>query len=300
MSSTNDERWPRSVGVIGLGIMGSALARHLSRAGREVIGFDIDAARIDALAGTRFRSAPSCSAVGDEADLILTSLPSEEALTTAVGGVLEARRRPDRALVELSTLSLGCKHREYERLARAEIAMLDTPISGTGAQAAAGDLVLYVSGDEGVSQRCRPVFADFSRQQIYLGAFGAGTKMKLVANLLVAIHNVAAAEAVSFGSRLGLDAASLCDVLAAGAGQSRMLEVRGPMMARGVYEPATMKLDVWQKDMRLIKALAEDSGAATPLFDATIPLYFAAIAEGHGQMDTAAVRLALEAAAKRP
>ena len=79
--------------------------------------------------------------------------------------------------------------------------MLDTPISGTGAQAAAGDLVLYVSGDEELSQRCRPVFAGFSRQAIFLGAFGAGTKMKFVANLLVAIHNVAAAEAVSLGLR---------------------------------------------------------------------------------------------------
>ena len=77
-----------------------------------------------------------------------------------------------------------------------------------------------------------------------------------------------------------------------------MLEIRGPMMARGVYEPATMKLDVWQKDMRLIKEFAQETGAATPLFDATIPLYLAAIAEGHGRMDTAAVRLALEAAAK--
>ena len=300
MSSPRDERWPRSVGVIGLGIMGSALARHLSRAGREVIGFDIDAARVHALAGAHFRSAPSCSAVGEEADLILTSLPNEHALATAVGGILEARRRPDRALAELSTLSLACKRREFERLARAGIAMLDTPISGTGAQAVAGDLVLYVSGDETLSQRCRPILADFSRQQLYLGAFGAGTKMKLVANLLVAIHNVAAAEAVSLGLRLGLDAASLCDVLSAGAGQSRMLEVRGPMMARGVYEPATMKLEVWQKDMRLIKALAEESGASTPLFDATIPLYLAAAAVGNSQMDTAAVRLALEAAGKSP
>ena len=80
--------------------------------------------------------------------------------------------------------------------------MLDTPISGTGAQAAAGDIVLYVSGDEDLSQRCLGVFADFSRKAIYLGPFGAGTKMKFVANLLVAIHNVAAAEAVSLGLAL--------------------------------------------------------------------------------------------------
>jgi L-threonate 2-dehydrogenase len=298
LSSARDNSWPKAVGVIGLGIMGSALARHLSDAGRDVIGFDIDPGRAHALAGTHFRSAPSVAAVDEKAELILTSLPSEDALAQAVNSIIATPRTPNRAVVELSTLSLACKHRESDRLARAGIAMLDTPISGTGAQAAAGDLVLYVSGDEELSQRCRPVFACFSRQQIYLGAFGAGTKMKFVANLLVAIHNVAAAEAVSLGLRLGLDDASLCDVLSAGAGQSRMLEVRGPMMARGVYEPATMKLDVWQKDMRLIKALALEIGAPTPLFDATIPLYLAAIDEGHGQMDTAAVRLALETSSK--
>ncbi|HEY1779323.1 MAG TPA: NAD(P)-dependent oxidoreductase [Roseiarcus sp.] len=299
MSVASSESWPRSVGVIGLGIMGSAVARRLAAAGREVVGFDIDASRAETLAGPRFRKAGSVRAVAEQSDLLLTSLPTEEALTAVVNGVLEAPQRPGQAVVELSTLSLACKQREFDRLAAAGIAMLDTPISGTGSQAAVGDVVLYVSGDEDLSQRCLGVFADFSRRAIHLGSFGAGTKMKFVANLLVAIHNVAAAEAVSLGLRCGLDPASLCDVLAAGAGQSRMLEVRGPMMVQGAYEPATMKLSVWQKDMRLIKAFAHETGAATPLFDTTIPLYLAAVAEGHGQMDTAAVRLALEASANR-
>jgi L-threonate 2-dehydrogenase len=297
LSAVGDDLWPRSIGVIGLGIMGSAVARHLAAVGREVIGFDIDAARAQVVAGPRFRKAASPAAAAEEADLLLTSLPTEDSLAAVVDAILGADRRSGQALVELSTLSLECKQREFERLASAGVAMLDTPISGTGAQAAAGDLVLYVSGDEDVSRRCLPVFADFSRRALYLGAFGSGTKMKFVANLLVAIHNVAAAEALSLGLRCGLDAASLCQVLSAGAGQSRMLEVRGPMMVKGVYEPPTMKLDVWQKDMRLIKAFARETGTPTPLFDTTIPLYRAAIAEGHGQMDTAAVRLALEASA---
>jgi 3-hydroxyisobutyrate dehydrogenase-like beta-hydroxyacid dehydrogenase len=298
LNIASDASWPRSIGVIGLGIMGSAVARRLAAAGREVIGFDIDPSRAQEIAEPRFRKAASSASAAEEADLLLTSLPAEDSLAAVVDAILGARRRSDQALVELSTLSLACKRRELERLASAGVAMLDTPVSGTGAQAAAGDLVLYVSGDEAVSRRCLPVFADFSRKAIYLGAFGAGTKMKFVANLLVAVHNVAAAEAVSLGLRYGLDAVSLCEVLSAGAGQSRMLEIRGPMMVQGVYEPPTMKLDVWQKDMRLIEAFAHEAGVATPLFDATIPLYRAAVAQGHGQKDTAAVRLALEASAK--
>ena len=292
--------WPRSIGVIGLGIMGSSVARHLATAGREVIGFDTDAGRYRVLAGRNFRGADSATSVSREADLLLTSLPSEPALEATVDAILDGPGRPGQVIVELSTLSLACKVGQSERLAAAGIAMLDCPISGTGAQAAARDIVLYVSGDEEIDRRCRAVFADFSRKAIYLGAFGNGTRMKFAANLLVAIHNVAAAEAISLGLRCGLDPATLCEVLSAGAGQSRMLEVRGPMMVAGAYAPPTMKLDVWQKDMRLIKEFAAQIGASTPLFDTTIPLYREAIASGHGQEDTAAVRLALEARAGTP
>lgn len=292
------DQWPRSVGVIGLGIMGSSVARHLAAAGRQVIGFDTDGARRDAVAESQIRIANSAGEVTTDADLLLTSLPSDNALTITVDAILDARPRRDQVLVELSTLSLPCKVRAFDRLAAAGVAMLDTPISGTGAQAAAGDIVLYVSGDKHVAERCEPTFADFSRRAIYLGAFGSGTRMKFVANLLVAIHNVAAAEALSLGLRCGLDPTTLCDVLGAGAGQSRILEVRGPMMVRDAYRPATMKLDVWQKDMRLIEDFARQIGAATPLFDATAPLYRAAIASGYGEEDTAAVRLVLDASAR--
>jgi 3-hydroxyisobutyrate dehydrogenase-like beta-hydroxyacid dehydrogenase len=263
-----------------------------------VIGFDSDTPRGKQLASAGVRLAKSTAEVAEQADLIFSSLPSQEALEGTVAAIVGARRRLGQVLVELSTLSLACKIGEAERLAAAGVAMLDTPISGTGAQAAKGDIALYVSGKQAICERCRPVFADFSREVFYLGELGNGTRMKLVANLLVAIHNVAAAEALSLGLRCGLDPSTLCRVLAAGAGQSRMLEVRGPMMVEGVYEPPTMKLEVWQKDMRLIADFANAVGAATPLFDATVPLYRAATGD-HPRNDTAAVRLAVEALADR-
>jgi putative dehydrogenase len=292
--------WPSAVGVIGLGIMGSSVARHLAAAGRRVIGFDTDGARLQVLAGHGIRMVESAAAAAAEADLLLTSLPSEQALEATVDAMVQASRPPNQVLTELSTLSLEGKTRQSKRLAAAGVLMLDCPISGTGAQAAVKDIVLLVSGDEAVGRRCQRVFDDFSRSAIYLGPFGNGTRMKLVANLLVAIHNVAAAEAISLGVHCGLDPATLCDVLCAGAGNSRMLEMRGPMMVREVYEPPTMKLDVWQKDMGLIKEFAQRVGVVTPLFDATAPLYRAAVAAGHGQEDTAAVRSALEALSSRP
>ena len=134
----------------------------------------------------------------------------------------------------------------------------------------------------------------FSRAHYYVGPFGAGSKMKFVANLLVAIHNVAAAEGLVLAKKAGLDPALTLKVIADGAGTSRMLQVRGPMMVKGDYSDVTMKLDVWQKDMTIIADFAREIGCPTPLFAATAPLYLAALAMGRGDEDTGAVCAVLE------
>jgi 3-hydroxyisobutyrate dehydrogenase-like beta-hydroxyacid dehydrogenase len=193
-------------------------------------------------------------------------------------------------LVELSTLGGPCKSRAHDALAALGIHMLDCPISGTGAQAVTADIVLYSSGDIAVHERCTAVLKAFSRQVYHLGEFGLGMKMKLVANHLVAILNVAAAEAINLAEHAGLDPAEMLKVIGAGAAGFPLLGLRGPMMLNHHYEPATMKLDVWQKDMGLIEQFAAQLGAATPLFQATAPLYEQAIKQGFGGQDTAAVR----------
>jgi 3-hydroxyisobutyrate dehydrogenase-like beta-hydroxyacid dehydrogenase len=197
-------------------------------------------------------------------------------------------------------LPLEAKLGAEARLGATGITLLDCPLSGTGAQAATGDLVVYASGDRGAFERCERTFAGFARRSYFLGAFGNGTKMKFVANLLVAVHNVAAAEAIVLGLRAGLDPETLCEVAGSGAGGSRVLELRGPMMVRGVYEPPTMKLEIWQKDMALIAEFAAQCGVPTPLFSAAAPIYRAAIEQGRGQQDTAAVCAVLGQRARAP
>jgi L-threonate 2-dehydrogenase len=179
------------------------------------------------------------------------------------------------------------------------VTLLDCPLSGTGAQARAKDLVVYASGNRGACRTAAPVFEGFSRAHYYVGPFGAGSRMKFVANLLVAIHNVAAAEALVLAARAGLDPAMALDVLADSAGSSRMLQVRGPMMVRRNYRDATMKLEVWQKDMRIIADFAREVGAVTPLFARTAPLYTAALSMGRAGEDTAAVHAVLEKMSRR-
>jgi len=153
---------------------------------------------------------------------------------------------------------------------------------------------VLASGDPAAVERARPVFAGFARACHYVGAFGNGMKMKVVANLLVAIHNVASAEAMVLGMKAGLDPEAIVKVIGSGAGTSRVFELRAPLMAANRYLPPSMKCDIWQKDMAIIGAYATQLGVAAPLFAATVPIYNAAIAQGHGGDDTAAVCAALE------
>lgn len=267
--------------------MGAAIARNIAKAGRNVMGYDIDPARMNEVSGDGVKVAANIAELAQSCEIVLTSLPSDKALDSVVTDLVAAAQRPQ-IVVELSTLALSTKTKAQQRLSYAHIAMLDCPISGTGAQAKTRDLVVFASGDAGAVNRCAPIFEAFAKASPHVGAFGHGTKFKLIANLLVAIHNVSTAEALAMGRKAGLDLDAMLKVIGPGAGGSRMFDIRGPLMAAGTFEPATMKLDVWQKDMALIAEFAGELGAATPLFDATKPLYDAALAEGGGR-DTAAV-----------
>ena len=191
-------------------------------------------------------------------------------------------------------MTLDDKQRFGDTLTEAGHTPLDCPISGTGAQAQNRDLVIYASGDAQAIASLQPFFRSFAKAAHDLGAYGNGSRMKYVANLLVAIHNVASAEAMVLGMKAGLDPHQVVELIGAGAGTSRVFELRAPMMASGEYEPATMKCNVWQKDMAIIGQFATALGVATPLLSATIPVYASAIAHGHGQHDTAAVCDVLE------
>ena len=288
------------VGIIGLGIMGSAMAASLIGAGFPVLGYDVLAKRRGVLAKAGGRAARSVREIA-KAPIIITSLPSSEALHDVAAELADAQHR-DQIVIETSTLPIATKEQARKRLAARDIALLDCPLSGTGAQARVKDLAVYASGSRGAYRRCVPVFEAFARTHYFLGPFGAGSKMKFVANLLVAIHNVSTAEALVLGMKAGLDPATMVKVLGDGAGASRMLQIRGPMMARNDYSDAAMKVAVWQKDMRIIAEFARELDCPTPLFAATSALYNAAMAQGFAESDTASVCAVLErwATIRRP
>jgi 3-hydroxyisobutyrate dehydrogenase-like beta-hydroxyacid dehydrogenase len=272
--------------------MGSAMAANLMRAGYRVIGYDVLAKRRRAhrLAGGIV--ARSCRDVGGSAGVVICSLPSSEALRQTAGELVDVAR-PPRIVIETSTLPIAAKEAARHRLAARGTTLLDCPLSGTGSQARTKDLVVYASGDRRAYRQVAPILHAVARAHYLVGPFGAGSKMKFVANLLVAVHNVAAAEALVLAMKAGLDPATTLKVITDGAGTSRMLEVRGPSMVKGDYSKALMKLEVWRKDMAIIADFAREVGCRTPLFSATAPIYTAATKAG-GSRDTGAVCAVLE------
>ena len=284
----------RTVGIIGLGIMGGAIARNLVERGWAVVGFDTEPARRSELALAGVTIVDGTSAVAARASVIMTSLPNADA-AHAVATEIALCGQPARDVIELSTFTIADKMRFKTILEAAGHIALDCPLSGTGAQAAVRDLVVYASGDSSAIARCTELFADFAKQSADLGDYGNGSRMKFVANHLVAIHNVASAEAMLLAERAGLDLKQVIEMVAPGAGGSRMFQMRAPMMANRRYEPATMRISTWKKDMAIIAEFAGELGCETPLFTMTQPVYTQAMAMGLGNQDTAAVFEVLKA-----
>lgn len=276
-----------AVGMIGLGIMGGAMARNLVAAGFRVVGYDPAQAARDKASLHGVDVVASVNEVAASARLIVTSLPSADAAHAVAHGIAGSGMS-NRIVAETSTLALDDKMAFASILEQAGHIPLDCPLSGTGAQAERGDLVIFASGKpEGLAEM-EPVFAGFGRLVQRLGDFGQGSKMKFIANLLVAINNVAAAEAMVLGMKAGLDPQRIIDCVTTGVANSRVFELRAPMMAADDY-PATMKIDIWKKDMAVIGAFAADLDCPVPLFAATNTFYDAARSMGLGDADTAAV-----------
>jgi 3-hydroxyisobutyrate dehydrogenase-like beta-hydroxyacid dehydrogenase len=290
-----------TVGMIGLGLLGGALASRLRGAGHDVVGHDVVAERCLALRDLGGAVAASAREVADRADLVCVVLPSLDSVErTVLGPDGIGPARPGRTVIlQMSTISPALTERLARGVAERGLGFLDCPVSGTSGMVARGDGAFFVGGDPTLFERCRPVLESMLPRVTHVGPAPHAMVLKLAANLLVGLHSAAAAEALAMAQRAGLDMSRALEVLTGSAGTSRMLEVRGPMMARAEFPPQ-MKLELFMKDLHLIQDAARAVGASLPLTDVAERLYAGALAAGHQGEDLAVVVTALDALGARP
>lgn len=277
-----------TVGLVGLGLLGHALASRLRAAGHAVIGFDLAPERRDALNALGGVAAADAREVARRSEAVCTVLPSLAAVEEVITALDNAP-----ALIQMSTISPELTEHLARLTADRDQAFLDCPVSGTASMVARGDGIIFAGGERGTYDRWRPVLESMLPRAVYVGQAGQAMTLKLVANLLVGVHSAVAAEALAMARRAGIDMEIAFDALASGAGASRMLEVRGPMMLADTFPPQ-MKLDLFMKDLHLIQAAARRIGTPVPLTDVAERLFASVNADGHGGEDLAVVVKALE------
>ncbi len=260
------------VGIIGLGIMGSAYAKNLLDAGVCVAGADptiLSREQLEVAGGMSHLSAGPWLI---DCDLVIISVASTKVLAT-VSKELGEILNPGQVVMETGTFAMVDKLAAKAAVEVDGAVLLDTPVSGTGKQAATADLVIMASGPSHAIAHAKPYMEYLSHTIIEAGDFGAGSKLKYIANHAVALHNCAAAETLHYADSLGVDRNLVYHMLSKGAGQSKMLDLRMPLMISGSYTPATAHMEMFQKDLSIIGADIRNQGITTPMFDAVSSLY---------------------------
>src|SRR5712692_6954099 len=277
-----------SVGIVGLGLLGHAVAARRIGHGYRVVGHDVVRERADALKALGGEPAASVAAVAAGSEIVCTLLPSLAAVESVILGAdgIVATASPGATVVQMSTISPTLTERLAREVTARGLGFLDCPVSGTSSMVERGDGIFFVGGDRALFERWRPVLESVLARAVLVGRVGQAMVLKLVANLLVALNSAAAAEALTLARKAGLD------VVNASAAASSMLKVRGPMIVRGEFAPQ-MKLDLFMKDIHLMQEAASAVGAHLPFTDLAERLYAAAQAAGHGGEDLAVVVTAL-------
>ena len=277
-----------TVGLIGTGAMGAALCGLLIRSGFRVVAFDPAAGALANAVAQGATGAHSAQHLIGRVQVVIICVSSVAALDATIEAALASVGLPG-VVIEMSTLPVVAKQSARERLAAAGATMLDCPMSGTSAQAAAGDLVVFASGEQEALEHCRPVLCAVARRTVHAGAFGAGMRLKLLANHLVGLHSLVAAEVLMLAEAAGLDMACALDALSDSAGASRMLQLRGELMVRRDFQPPTASIDIIVKDGGMILEMARAANCRLPLFGRAHALFCDAQRDGLGKDDIAAV-----------
>ncbi len=264
----------KTIGSIGLGAMGGSYAKFLIEDNYTVYGVDPDTQNAEKFTSLGGLLLNNISELVDKSNVIILSLPTVPIFKEVINEIeVNGKSNESKILIDMNTISLGDKIETKNKLEKLNINMVDAPVSGTGAQAKVKDIVVMSSGDKIIIDECEDIFRSFSKQNIYVGDFGNGIKFKILANLLVTVHNTVTAEALLLGQKAGLEEKMIYQVLNAGAATSVMLDKRMPLMINKNYEPATASMRIFLKDIDVISNYLKSNNLSSPTFEAAANLY---------------------------
>ena len=279
------------IGSIGLGNIGEPMAINLIQSGYSVIGFDvIEKPKFVSAGGLQAKTIEELS---KQTDLIVQSLPTVQALETTVDELIEFGRS-GQIIIELSSYPLKNKKLQASRLAEHGITMLDCEISGLPFMVKDRSATIFQSGDQATIESTQVVFEAMTNKRINLGKFGAATKMKLLANMMVAIHNSVAGEVLNLAQKADIDLEEAIEALSKSAAGSVTFSNKAPIMITREFESGAGPFRHMFNYLRRVSGLAKDVGASTPLLDTIHQYYEKAEAEGRADQDIAAIIEMLE------
>ncbi|MBM3335545.1 NAD(P)-dependent oxidoreductase [Candidatus Sumerlaeota bacterium] len=275
------------VGLIGLGLMGSAIAERLIAAKWVVLGYDIDRSRCEALRHGGGDVAADPAQVASDCDRIILSLPTTD-IVEAVVGQMEAHLRSGQIIIDTTTGDPARTAALGARLAARGVGYLDATISGSSAQTRRGDVIVMAGGRREIFAACEDIFRCFARRWFHVGEWGSGAQMKLVSNLVLGLNRAALAEGLTFAKALELDLEATLAILMESAAYSRVMDTKGRKMIAGDFA-VQAKLSQHLKDVRLILAAAQAAGLELPLSAEHHQLLEAAEVAGFGEADNSAI-----------
>jgi len=281
---TNDRR---DVGLIGIGLLGTAMATRFIAAGRNVLGFDVDARRREALEQLGGYSVENVSEVFQRRKTLVLSLPNSDIARE----VLEAARQEFTAGLTILDTTTGDPQAMAHLgswLAEHQVDYFDATIAGSSRQAAEGDVVGMVGGPGSLLAKCEEVLGDFCKQIFHLGDWGAGARMKLVVNLVLGLNRAVLAEGLTLAQAMGVDAQQALEVLSAGVAYSRVMDTKGPKMIRRDFS-VEARVVQHLKDVRLMLATADEQSTSLPLSQLHEQLLAKLAAAGFGDVDNSAI-----------
>lgn len=280
-----------NVGIIGLGVLGSAIAINFINKNISINGYDIDQKAFEKLSNNKINVYNSIHKISNECNFIITSLPSEASL---INVCKELVNNDNLVIIETSTLPLDCKLEAKKILLEKKVSIFDAPLSGNRIAALEGKLSAYLSGDNKNKMETQNVLKVFCQKVTDVGDYGNGTVMKLIGNILNLVHNAVTAEVIALGIKSGLDPKVIYDAISGTFSSSGVFENRGKLMVDEDYEKEGMNFSTPLKDSTFITDLSKKYMMPLPIYQVALQYYYAAIAQGNFSKDAASVLKAIE------